>query len=90
MKSPNKIYLQKEYPQNGILPNGVDYEKTDENIEYDESRYEITVSVENDGNSLKATATPTTPAAARMEVTSTPKIRRMIVAISVLLACVRV
>ena len=34
MKSPNKIYLQKEYPQNGILPNGVDYEKTDENIEY--------------------------------------------------------
>lgn len=34
MKYPNKIYLQKEYPQNGILPNGVDYEKTDENIEY--------------------------------------------------------
>lgn len=34
MKSPNKIYLQKEYPQNRILPNGVDYEKTDDNIEY--------------------------------------------------------
>lgn len=34
MKIPNKIYLQKEYPQNGILPNGVDYEKTDNNIEY--------------------------------------------------------
>ena len=34
MKYPNKIYLQKEYPQNGILPNGVDYEKTEENIEY--------------------------------------------------------
>lgn len=31
---PNKIYLEKLYPDNGTLPIGIDYVKTDENIEY--------------------------------------------------------
>lgn len=34
MKYPNKIYLEKIYPQNGILPIGVDYTKSEGNIEY--------------------------------------------------------
>lgn len=34
MKYPNKIYLEKIYPQNGTLPIGVDYTKSEENIEY--------------------------------------------------------
>lgn len=34
MKYPNKIYLEKIYPQNGTLPIGVDYTKSEGNIEY--------------------------------------------------------
>lgn len=33
-KAPKKIYLEKEYPDNRILPNGISYSQTSTNIEY--------------------------------------------------------
>ena len=34
MKAPEKIYLEKIYPDNGILPNGLNYNQSPNDIEY--------------------------------------------------------
>lgn len=33
-KAPEKIYLEKVYPDNGILPNGLNYNQSPNDIEY--------------------------------------------------------
>ena len=32
--APEKIYLEKVYPDNGVLPNGLNYNQSPNNIEY--------------------------------------------------------
>jgi len=34
MEAPEKIYLEKEYPDNGVLPNGLNYNQSPNDIEY--------------------------------------------------------
>jgi len=34
MEAPDKIYLEKVYPDNGILPNGLNYNQSPNDIEY--------------------------------------------------------
>lgn len=34
MEAPDKIYLEKEYPNNGVLPNGLNYTPSSTDIEY--------------------------------------------------------
>ena len=34
MKAPEKIYLEKVYPDNGVLPNGLNYASNSTDIEY--------------------------------------------------------
>ena len=34
MKAPEKIYLEKVYPDNGVLPNGLNYNQSPNDIEY--------------------------------------------------------
>ena len=34
MKAPEKIYLEKVYPDNGVLPCGLNYNQSPNNIEY--------------------------------------------------------
>ena len=33
-KAPEKIYLEKVYPDNGVLPNGLNYNQSPNDIEY--------------------------------------------------------
>ena len=34
MGAPEKIYLEKTYPDNGVLPNGLNYNQSPNDIEY--------------------------------------------------------
>ena len=34
MEAPDKIYLEKVYPDNGVLPNGLNYNQSPSDIEY--------------------------------------------------------
>lgn len=34
MEAPEKIYLEKVYPDNGVLPNGLNYNQSPNDIEY--------------------------------------------------------
>lgn len=34
MEAPEKIYLEKIYPDNGVLPNGLNYNQSPNDIEY--------------------------------------------------------
>ena len=34
IEAPEKIYLEKVYPDNGVLPNGINYNQSPNDIEY--------------------------------------------------------